>query len=255
MFLGLKQDFLHNHATPIDQLDCNWSVVRHHDQFYMLSNVCPHKHSRIAHCQTPELKCPYHGLAYTLQGQGILNNYSLQQKSCYLLGSMVFDLPVHYEFPIETKHFVLMEHRRDCVNAAVETIMSVFLDIEHIPVAHDGVYDKIGITNVENIIMKYFDGGSIQLVPAQDQTFKIEDDRKFDLGACWMALDPGTMIEWQPGALFVTVAHDKGVEVYKYRDTRYSDNQWHINEMTWELAWSQDKQLSENIVVTKLHAM
>jgi hypothetical protein len=76
----------------------------------------------------------------------------------------------------------------------------------------------------------------------------IPDDEKYNIGACWMAVYPGTMIEWQPGALFVTVAHSRGVEVYKYRDTRYPSSSWQINEDVWELAWSQDRALSENIV-------
>jgi len=61
-------------------------------------------------------------------------------------------------------------------------------------------------------------------------------------------LYPGTMIEWQPGALFVTVATNCGVQVYKYRDTRYPLGNWQLNEEVWELAWSQDRALSENIV-------
>jgi hypothetical protein len=36
--------------------------------------------------------------------------------------------------------------------------------------------------------------------------------------------------------------------VYKYQDTRYSDSRWAVNQQVWELAWAQDKQLSELIV-------
>jgi hypothetical protein len=134
------------------------------------------------------------------------------------------------------------------VNASVETIMDVFLDINHIPVAHAGVYDQIGITNISGLVYKTFDGGSIQFVPPQSNSHMIAQDQELNLGACWMALYPGTMIEWQPGALFVTVATNSGVQVYKYRDTRYPLGSWNINEDVWELAWSQDKTLSENIV-------
>jgi hypothetical protein len=60
------------------------------------------------------------------------------------------------------------------------------------------------------------------------------------------------MIEWQPGALFVTVAHNTNetssqVQVYKYRDTRYSQDAWELNNHVWELAWSQDRALAEFI--------
>jgi hypothetical protein len=147
---------------------------------------------------------------------------------------------------------VLQEHREDIVNALPEIIMDVFLDIAHIPVAHKGVYDAIGITNVSDLQWSLFSNGSIQFVPSQDNRHIIEDDQQYNLGAAWMAIYPGTMIEWQPGALFVTIAqpHTQGscVQVYKYQDTRYSDNSWSVNQQVWELAWTQDKQLSELIV-------
>ena len=79
-----------------------------------------------------------------------------------------------------------------------------------------------------------------------------QDDVKYNLGACWMAVYPGTMIEWQPGALFVTVARNvddqtSAVEIYKYRDSRYWEESWELNSDVWETAWTQDKELSENI--------
>jgi hypothetical protein len=161
---------------------------------------------------------------------------------------MLFDRPVRYSFPIPTEHFELVEHRQDTVNASVETIMDVFLDIAHIPVAHAGVYDRIGITDISRLGYETFDGGSVQFVQPQSNSHMIAQDQELNLGACWMALYPGTMIEWQPGALFVTVAHNKGVEVYKYCDTRYPPSSWQINKDVWELAWRQDQDLSENIV-------
>jgi hypothetical protein len=60
------------------------------------------------------------------------------------------------------------------------------------------------------------------------------------------------MIEWQPGAFFITeaVPLDQGkskVYVWKYRDLRYPESTWDINNTIWETAWSQDKALSESI--------
>ena len=248
MFLGLKQDFKLDSATPIDQLDKKWSMVNHYDRFYLLSNVCPHQNSKISNCETSKLTCPYHGMQFDLLGLGVGNELVLQKQSCYSDGSMLFDRPVPYSFPIPTEHFELVEHRRDTVDASIETIMDVFLDIAHIPVAHAGVYDQIGITDISRLGYETFDGGSVQFVQPQSNSHMIAQDQDLNLGACWMALYPGTMIEWQPGALFVTVATDNGVQVYKYRDTRYPTSSWQINEDVWELAWSQDKQLSKNIV-------
>jgi phenylpropionate dioxygenase-like ring-hydroxylating dioxygenase large terminal subunit len=248
MFLGLKQDFKSDHVVPLPQLDNLWSVVNRHDDYYLLSNVCPHQRSRINQCQSDKLQCPYHGLKFDLAGAGIDNNFYLIKTPCYSDGAMLFNQPTDYQFPVATEHFDLVEHRRDIVNAETNIIMDVFLDIEHIPVAHEGVYDKVGITNINNLTYTTFNRGSVQFVPAQSNEHMVEQDKELGLGACWMALYPGTMIEWQPGALFVTVATSKGVEVYKYRDRRYPGHSWKLNEEVWELAWAQDKVLSENIV-------
>lgn len=248
MFLGLKQDFKLDHATPLPQYNKMWSVVHRADEFHLLSNVCPHQLSKINKCRSSELTCPYHGMKFDLLGKGLNNDFALSKKICYDDGAMLFTQPIVHTFPVSTDHFKLVEQRRDIVNAPIDIIMDVFLDIDHIPVAHPGVYDKVGITNIDNLTYKTFDGGSIQFVPAQSDSHMIEEDRKLGLGACWMALYPGTMIEWQPGALFVTIATAAGVEVFKYRDSRYSTLDWSNNTIVWETAWAQDKELSENIV-------
>jgi hypothetical protein len=103
MFLGLKQDFKLDSATPIDQLDKKWSMVNHYDRFYLLSNVCPHQHSRISNCKTSKLTCPYHGMQFDLLGLGVGNELVLQKQSCYSDGSMLFDRPVPYSFPIRSE--------------------------------------------------------------------------------------------------------------------------------------------------------
>ena len=112
--------------------------------------------------------------------------------------------------------------------------------------------DRVGITNIDHLTWTTKDNGSIQLVPAQTSDHMIDQDRAYDLGAVWMAVYPGTMIEWQPGALFVTVAcpHDRGsmVQVYKYRDDRYDQHSWDRNNKVWEQAWQQDRDLAQGIV-------
>lgn len=248
MFLGLKQDFFPNSATPIPQLNGLWSVINHNQKYYMLSNVCPHQNSRVTQCVTNSLRCPYHGFTFDLTGSGINNNQVLEPRACYSVGSMLFDQPVHTDFPVPTDCFELVSYRRDIVKASKEVIMDVFVDIDHIPVAHKGVYDRIGIFDPTALTYRVFDGGSIQLVPPQATEHMIEADQQLNLGACWLALYPDTMIEWQPGALFVTVATDQGVDIYQYRDRRYDAASWHLNQSVWEIAWSQDKQLSEGLV-------
>ena len=251
MFLALKQDLAPNTATPLAQHNNNLCVV-HAKGFHLISNVCPHQNSRIACETTQQLKCPYHGLEYTLDGQGIGNDFELKTLPVYSDQVMLFDQPMHGIFPVNVGYMDLMQHREDTVKATPNVIMDVFLDIEHIPVAHAGVYDNIGITHFDNIQCSYFDQGSLQVVPAQQTLHIHEDDQRYGIGACWMAVYPGTMIEWQPGALFVTVARPdpqgSRVQVYKYRDTRYSMLDWSNNSIVWETAWEQDRKLAENIV-------
>jgi phenylpropionate dioxygenase-like ring-hydroxylating dioxygenase large terminal subunit len=251
MFLALKQDIPLDHVVPLTQYRHTMSVANT-GEFHLISNVCPHQNSRIAQCATTKLECPYHGLQFNCHGLGVGNDNFLDRWECYTNQTMLFDQYVDCVFPVSTKHMELKEHREDIVNALPEIIMDVFLDVEHIPVAHKGVYDAIGITNVSDLQWSLFSNGSIQVVPTQDNSHIIEDDQKYNLGAAWMAIYPGTMIEWQPGALFITIAqsHIQGscVQVYKYQDTRYSDSRWAVNQQVWELAWAQDKQLSELIV-------
>lgn len=248
MFLALKQDILPNTVVPLPQLDNKLSLVSNNG-FYLLGNVCPHQRSRIAKCATNHLKCPYHGLEFNIQGQGIDNEFQLQRHKCYENQTMIFDRYIPYHFPIDTSFMKLKESRVDQVCASVDVIMDLFLDIPHIPVAHDGVYDQIGITNVDKISWETFTNGSIQYVPTQTNTHIIDSDRSYNIGACWFAIYPGTMIEWQPGAMFITIAgSNNNVYVFKYQDTRYDDNSYKFNEEIWETAWAQDRDLAENIV-------
>jgi hypothetical protein len=57
------------------------------------------------------------------------------------------------------------------------------------------------------------------------------------------------MIEWQPGAVFITIAipngaHSSKVIVYKYKDLSSVDN-YALNQYVWETAWAQDKEQSQ----------
>lgn len=252
MFLALTQDILPGQIVPLPQYDNRYSVANT-GTFYLLDNICPHQNSRIAKCATDRLKCPYHGLEFDHNGTGINNEYCLGKWPTYKNQTMLFDQHVSCNFPIDTQHMMLIEHRQDIVTATPAVIMDVFLDIDHIPVVHPGVYDQIGITNADEITWSTFENGSIQFVPAQQDTNAIPEDQQYNIAACWMSVYPGTMIEWQPGALFITVTDALSetttkVQVYKYRDTRYAQEVWELNEHVWETAWSQDRELAELIV-------
>lgn len=249
MFLALEQDLPNNKIIPLPQYNNQVSIVNA-GQCRLISNICPHQNSKIAKSATEHLRCPYHGMTFDCQGKGTNNNYELKTWVTYRTQTMLFDKAVDH-FPIATHDMVLVEHREDYVNASVDVIMDVFLDIDHIPVAHQDVYDQVGIHSVDKVSWTTFENGSIQFVPAQDTSYMVESDKTYNLGAVWMAVYPGSMIEWQPGALFVTVATEHGsgsmVQVYKYRDSRYDQVSWDRNEQVWELAWSQDRALAEGI--------
>jgi hypothetical protein len=132
----------------------------------------------------------------------------------------------------------LIEQRIDKVKAPLTAIMDVFLDVDHIQTVHKGVYDQIGLSNIDTVEWHYYLWGSLQLVPSRQK-----------IGAAWLSIYPGTMIEWQPGALFVTVAipaaqNETDVHIFKYSD---DDANWNLNENIWELAWAQDKEQAELI--------
>jgi hypothetical protein len=72
----------------------------------------------------------------------------------------------------------------------------------------------------------------------------------------WLAIYPYTMIEWQHGSLFITDCFSTkdgytDVAVYKYRDCFASNYEYETNQSTWEIAWSQDKFQSEQMVAVK----
>ena len=139
MFLGLVQDFLPDKIYPLRQYNDRRNLIVDSRGPGLISNICPHQNSKLASRPADTLTCPYHGLKFDCAGHGINNRYSLEHWPVYSTQTMLFDRPVD-DFPIRTDAMVLAEQREDPVQATVDIIMDVFLDIEHIPVAHPGVY-------------------------------------------------------------------------------------------------------------------
>jgi len=216
--------------------------------YRLISNICPHQNSLItSELSSGNRTCPYHNWTFDASGNPVtsgrtshycVNKHPLSQKEVYEWNSLLFSEPMDFPYSLDLDTLTLVEQREDLVNAASETIMDLFLDVDHIPTVHQGVYDQIGIDRVDNIQWSYYLNGSIQKVPQ---------------GAVWIARYPNTMIEWQQGSLFITVAQDIGpnqskVHVFKYRDANTSELDWKLNESVWETAWMQDKYQSELIV-------
>ena len=252
MFLGLTQDLSNSQVKPLLQFSKHWSLSKKDDNITLLSNICPHQNSMIAKTKCGTLVCPYHGMTFGIDGNGVGNKHKLKQRTVFSNGNMLFDCAEQFPYPVDLSYMELVEERVDFINTSVEIFMDVFLDIDHIPVAHPDVYDKIDISNISKIKYDFFTNGSHQYVTADDNQHIIKDDKQYNLGALWTAVYPGTTIEWQPGALFVNEAikTHNGVNVYvfKYRDSRYSEDMWTLNSDIWEEAWGQDKDLCEMIV-------
>ena len=230
-------------------------------EYKLISNICPHQGAKLQ--ETGQmLICPYHGWSFKFNGvpvgsgsvQQCKNTENLKTFPVFQKGEFLFDNDIDVsELPfLDNEFLVLEEHRTDVVGTDSRIIMDVFLDVDHIPVAHAKVYDELGILTKSTVEWHHGTNWSLQAVQTAHYDFHIAEERNYGFGAAWLAIYPGTMIEWQPGAFFITeaVPLDQGkskVYVWKYRDLRYPESTWDINNTIWETAWSQDKALSESI--------
>lgn len=259
MFLTLTQ---HINNEAIKQTRNRKRLVKTDYGFKLISNICPHQKSRLELTGT-SLTCPYHAWSFKLDGTPLgsgntecKNHKNLEEFKVYQVGNFLFDVPVdfpHLDF-LHNDYLTLTEYRVDKVNAPSEVVVDLFLDVSHIPITHRGVYDQIGIDHKLTVDWYYADNGSLQLVYCDNDKlsdYALDFDKKLKFKAAWLTLYPGTMIEWQPGAVFVTItentSHGSDVHVFKYRDTRYNKGVWKLNEDIWETAWQQDKDQSELI--------
>ena len=268
MFIAHKNELLDQHNLPLIQFDNKKFVSRIGENFSLMNNICPHQGSLIVKETSPSIRCQYHGWEWKNNGDpissgstSVCNSYRLKSKPLVVTNNLIFTEPISLNSvqDINLLHMSLVEKRVDTVRANYSTILDVFLDVDHIPVAHEGVYESIGISQEAKVNWEYYDWGSLQIVDKsvdyngeyKTTLLNIPEER---LSAVWVTVYPYTMIEWQPGAMFITVCSPKktytDVCVFKYRDLRYNDLNWNINSSMWETAWRQDKDLAEGIVNT-----
>lgn len=273
MFLYHVNQLNEHNIIPLDHNNKKWTLTKHDGGYSQTSNVCPHQNSLIVTEPCNEKRrCMYHGWSWDESGNptssGTTASYcqntnTLKSKPVYEFKHMLFENPVD-EMPeldfLDFSYMELEEYRIDRVKSNYVNIMNIFLDQDHIPVTHEGLYDKIGIPSVDDLEWVYKDNSSIQLthLVSNDEASQFlktlrPEDSDLKYGSAWIAIYPYTMIEWQPGALINTVMiplndNETDVLVYKHRDSRYTDDNWKFNSMIWEEAWRQDKEQSERMV-------
>lgn len=258
IFLAHQNDIVEGEYITLPQLKCK-KVLAKKEKIFLVSNICPHQKSLISRKDGKGIRvCPYHAWSFDINGDPVSsgrtsaycqNTFSLEKNDVYDFNGLLFDDLLDIEdFPeIDTFNLAQTENRIDIVNSNYKNIMNVFLDVDHIPIVHRGVYDEIGITDVNTLIWKFFKNGSLQIVKNVDGT----------IVAVWLAIYPYTMIEWQYSSMFVTVCNpiddqNTEVSVFKYKNTNSNDKIYLQNEKIWEIAWAQDKDLSEIIQETEI---
>lgn len=265
VLLGHTSDVCEGFKKPLIQSQREILLTNSGDQFFTVSNICPHQGSLILASTAKRLSCQYHAWSWNNDGTPknsgtakMCNSHRLETEPTFISNNLIFNKEISLpELPVNLQFLTLVEERVDKVNASAKSIMDLFLDVDHIPVVHPKLYNDIGLTKTSSIAWNYFNWGSIQYV-SKDHNYSAEFYETLQktpeehFSAIWIAVYPYTMIEWQPGALFVTIAapdNDRSnVTVLKYRDMRYSETNWSLNNTIWETAWKQDIHQAENIV-------
>jgi phenylpropionate dioxygenase-like ring-hydroxylating dioxygenase large terminal subunit len=252
VFLAHVNDIAPGVKKPLSQLNNLQTLVNNDRQYFLANNICPHQRSRIVAKEQTEFKCQYHGWSWNDDGTAkdagttkVCNNSKLVLKPTFETNGLLFKDPIEDTTVLNKIDFTKMvkvSERVDHIKSDYRHIMDVFLDVDHIPVLHPGVYDKIGVEGVPKVEWNYYSWGNIQQVKLPDNTVR----------AVWAAVYPYTMIEWQPGALFVTVAKPNGdstdVSVLTYQDPDCDPALQKLNAEIFDIAWQQDSQQAEAIV-------
>jgi phenylpropionate dioxygenase-like ring-hydroxylating dioxygenase large terminal subunit len=252
IFLAHINDIAPGVKKPLSQLNNLQTLVNNDDKFFLANNICPHQRSRILTSEQSEFRCQYHGWSWNDDGTSkdagttkACNNTKLVIRPAFETNGILFKDPIEDTSvfnKIDFTKMVKVSERVDHVNANYRHIMDVFLDVNHIPVLHPGVYDKIGVHGVPTIKWSYYNWGNIQEVLSPDNTVK----------AVWAVVYPYTMIEWQPGALFVTVSNPNGnstdVSVITYQEADCDPALQKLNADIFETAWQQDCHQAESMV-------
>lgn len=248
MFLGHRTDLEPGQAKSIEVLENKKNLINENGTYKLASNICPHQNSRIISGTKTELRCQYHGWSWHMDGtpkdsgaSTQCNKQVLHSKPVYEYNGLLFEERLDFSIldGLNFKNLRLDEFRIDTVDADPKISMDIFLDVDHIPIVHNGVYDLLGIEGKADVKWSYADWGSMQTV----------SDEQGKIIARWIAIYPFTMIEWQDHALFVTRSfNDTQMAVWKYKDMTDSHENYIVNSDMWENAFAQDKAQAEQMV-------
>lgn len=241
MFLGHVTDLVSGQSKSLDVLDNKKILINDYGKYKIGSNICPHQNSRIILGTRSEIRCQYHGWAWHSDGSpkdsgssSMCNKQQLFNKSACVYNGLIFEEDLDFSIlkDLNFENLRLEEYRVDIVEADPKISMDIFLDVDHIPIVHNGVYDLLGIEGKADVSWSFADWGSMQTV--SDESGKVI--------ARWIAIYPYTMIEWQDKALFVTRCFkETKIAVWKYKDITESEENYQINSNMWENAFAQDK--------------
>lgn len=267
MYLGHTSELPEHYKKPLPQYSNKKLLANNNGKYSLMNNVCPHQGSQIISEPQRQLRCQYHGWSWDDSGgpvdsgtTSMCNSSHVAKKETFIQNSLITSLPIDISCVdyVDLSYMRLMEHRVETVKTDYRNIIDVFLDVDHIPIVHPGVYTQTGVADRAEVEWKYFDWGNIQLVrrtgqnsPEYQATLLGIDEEK--LSAFWVTIYPYVTIDWQAGSLFVMCCVPKGENtcetvIYQYRDIRYGDENWRINKNIWETAWIQDKHQAEVIV-------
>jgi phenylpropionate dioxygenase-like ring-hydroxylating dioxygenase large terminal subunit len=248
MFLGHITDLINGQAKSIDVLDNKKILINDNGVYKIGSNICPHQNSRIISGTRTELRCQYHGWSWNMDGtpkdsgaSTMCNKQRLHTRPAFEHKGLIFEQEIDFSIinDLDFQNLRLDEYRIDTVNADPKISMDIFLDVDHIPIVHNGVYDLLGIEGRADVTWDYSDWGNMQSV----------SDENGRVVARWIAIYPYTMIEWQDHALFVTRSYDSTkMAVWKYRDITGTAERYKVNSDMWENAFAQDKAQAEQMV-------
>lgn len=266
-FIAHASDVPSQIKKPLSQFELKKMLANECGNFMLFNNVCPHQGSLILSNKSESMACQYHGWAWDASNGNpissghskLCNSVKIKPQSTFLTNDILFTNTVDLNAVshIDLSYMELKTERVDVVNCNFKNVIDVFLDVDHIPIVHKGVYDKMGLRGDTQVEWLFYSWGNLQLISRNSQLDSTYENtllaiKEETLAAFWLTVYPYTMIEWQPGALFVTVcspeADNTNVSVFKYKDSRYSNENWELNSKTWETAWQQDRHQAAAIV-------